>query len=215
MIRAVVALSLLCAIAAPAFALSYSFRNVADSDGPYTSFGDAPVLNEDGDVAFVALLDSGVQGIFSGPDPGTDTIADDEGPYGSPLDRPSINRDGTVAFRAYLDPTPEDILGGRGIFTGPNPEMDTVADDNGVFFGDFDSPSIANDGTVAFAAISVGGRFGIYKGNDPATDTVADSTAPARTRTRSSPPTSTLRAPSRSSRSSTPAAAACSPATIR
>ena len=164
--------------AGSAFALDYSFRNVADTDGAYTNFGGAPVINDDGDVAFVASLGTGVQGIFSGPFPGTDTVVDDEGAFDSPIDSPSINAEGTIAFRAWLDPTPEDILGGRGIFTGADPELDLVADDNGVEFGDFDTPSIADDGTVAFAAILPNGDFGIYSGGDPVADLVADTSGP-------------------------------------
>ena len=117
-------------------------------------------------------------GIFNGSFPGTDTIVDDEGPYDGPIDYPSINNAGTVAFRAWLDPTPDDVFGGRGIFTGADPELDTVADDNGTDFGDFDSPSIADDGAVAFAAILPNGSFGIYKGADPVADLVADTSGP-------------------------------------
>jgi hypothetical protein len=164
--------------ASPAGAVVYTFRNVADQTGPYANFGGPPVLNDAGDVAFVATLDDGTQGIFGGPDPGTDTIADDSGPYDTPLDFPSIAADGTVAFRAWLDPTPEDFLGGRGLFTGPDPDFDTVADDNSPPFGDFDWPSIADDGTVAFGAILTFGSFAILTGDDPATDTVADESGP-------------------------------------
>lgn len=157
---------------------TYTFRNIADQTGPFANFGGAPVINDAGDVAFVASLDDGTQGIFSGPDPGTDTVADDSGPYDTPLDFPSIAADGTVAFRAWLDPTPEDILGGRGLFTGPDPDFDTFADDNGSDFADFDWPSIADDGTIAFGAVMPFGGTAVLDGSDPATDRVADELGP-------------------------------------
>jgi hypothetical protein len=168
----------LCAWAAPAAAAVYTFRSVADQTGGFTNFDGGPVINDAGDVAFAASTDDGDQGIYGGPDPDTDVIADDSGPYDFPLDFPSIAADGTVAFRAWLDPTPELFLGGRGIFTGPDPDFDTVADDTGPVFGDFHWPSIADDGTVAFGAITPFGSFGIFTGDDPATDTVADESGP-------------------------------------
>jgi hypothetical protein len=194
-----------CSGAAPAAAVPYTFRSIADQTGPVANFGGAPVINDAGDVAFVASLDDGTQGIFSGPDPGTDTIADDSGPYDAPLDFPSIAADGTVAFRASLDPTPELVLGGRGIFTGPDPDFDTVADDTGTDFGDFDWPSITDGGTVAFGAILPAGSFAVFWSR----------TRRGPMRPRCSPPPLTARGRSRSSRSSMPAAAGSSPAMTR
>ncbi|RIL05028.1 MAG: hypothetical protein DCC71_11915 [Proteobacteria bacterium] len=168
-------LAVVSAVAPPASAVPYTFRNIADQTGPYTNFGGAPVINDDGDVAFEATLDDGTEGIFGGPDPGTDTIADDSGPFDTPIDLPSINAEGTVAFRAWLDPTPEHFLGLRGIFDGPDPDFDTVADESDVrFAAGLASPSIADDGTVAFDAIDGFGGFGIYTASDTGIETVAD-----------------------------------------
>jgi hypothetical protein len=164
-------------VAAPAGAVVYTFRNVADQTGAFTNFENAPVLNDAGDLAFVATLDNGTQGIFGGPDPGTDTIVDDAGPYDE-VDSPSIAADGTVAFRGWLDVEPGGILRTSGIFDGPDPDFDTVADNDNAVFGSFDWPSIADDGTVAFAAITTFGTFGVFTGDDPATDTVVDETGP-------------------------------------
>jgi hypothetical protein len=46
---------------------------VADSRGPYRSFG-SPALNNHGVVAFVAVLDSEGVGLFTGPDPASDKV---------------------------------------------------------------------------------------------------------------------------------------------
>lgn len=168
-----------CACAGNAEAIAYSFRNIADQTGPFTNFGGAPVINDAGDVAFEATLDDGTEGIFSGPDPGTDTIVDDSGVFDTPIDLPSINGEGTVAFRAWLDPTPENIFGLRGIFTNADADFETVADENDSRFGaGFNSPSIADDGTVAFDAIDNFGNFAIYTANDLGIETVADETGP-------------------------------------
>lgn len=168
-----------CACAATAQAIAYSFRNIADQTGPFTNFGGAPVLNDAGDVAFEATLDDGTEGIFSGPDPGTDTIVDDSGAFDTPIDFPSINAEGTVAFRAWLDPTPENIFGLRGVFTDADADFETIADENDARFGaGLSSPSIADDGTVAFDAIDNFGGFGIYAATGTGIETVADDDGP-------------------------------------
>jgi len=52
---------------------------VADTSGAFQSFGfffgfTAPALNNNGEVAFLADLDSGGSGIFVGPDPVADRV---------------------------------------------------------------------------------------------------------------------------------------------
>lgn len=181
-VRCAFALTLLhAAWAAPAAAVPYSFRNIVDQTGAFTNFDGAPVINDAGDVAFRATLDDGTEGIFSGPDPATDTIVDDSGVFDTPIDLPSINGEGTVAFRAWLDPDDDHIFGLRGIFTGDDPDNDTVADeDDPLFAAGLNSPSIADDGTVAFDAInSFGTVFGIYTVTAAGTQTtIADSGSP-------------------------------------
>lgn len=162
--RSVLACALLFgARAEPAAAVAWSFRNIVDQTGVFANFGGAPVLNDAGDVAFVATLDDGTKGIYGGPDPAADTIADDAGPFDNPIDLPTINAEGTVAFRAWLDPDDEHFFGLRGLFDGPDPDFDTVVDEDDTrFAAGMSSPSIADDGTIAFAAIDSIGRFGIY-----------------------------------------------------
>ena len=48
------ALLLELAMTSPGWAQAYTFQNIADTEGPYTNFGGAPVINNDGHVAFVA-----------------------------------------------------------------------------------------------------------------------------------------------------------------
>jgi hypothetical protein len=180
-VRCAAAIALVyCAWPGTAAAVSYSFRNIVDQTGAFTNFGGAPVINDAGDVAFEATLDDGTVGIFSGPDPGTDTIADDSGVFDTPIDLPSINAEGTVAFRAWLDPDDEHIFGLRGIFNGDDPDFDTVADeDDPLFAAGLNSPSIADDGTVAFDAIDNFGNFAVYTVTSAGTrTTVADNAGP-------------------------------------
>jgi len=178
--RSAVACALLLgARADPAAAVAWSFRNIVDQTGVFANFGGAPVINEAGDVAFVATLDDATRGIFSGPDPGTDTIVDDAGVFDNPIDLPSIAADGTVAFRAWLDPDDEHFFGLRGIFTNADPDFETVADEDDPRFGaGFSSLSIADDGTVAFDAIGNFGAFGIYRAGVGGIETVVDESGP-------------------------------------
>ncbi len=48
-------------------------QKIAGSEGPFSAFR-APVINDLGTVAFLAFLDSGIHGIFIGPDPVTDRV---------------------------------------------------------------------------------------------------------------------------------------------
>jgi hypothetical protein len=96
---------------------------VADTSGPFQSFGftfvgfTPPALNNNGDVAFLADLDSGGSGIFVGPDP----IADRVIGTGDTLDGSTVtnlrfcdeglNDSGQLAFQAtFNDPSvPEGV----------------------------------------------------------------------------------------------------------
>jgi hypothetical protein len=87
---------------------------VADTSGPFQSFGfffgfTAPALNNNGDVAFFADLDSGGSGIFVGPDPVADRVIG----TGDTLDGLTVtnlrfcdeglNDSGQLAFQATFD----------------------------------------------------------------------------------------------------------------
>ena len=95
---------------------------VADTSGPFQSFGfffgfTPPALNNNGEVAFFADLDSGGSGIFVGPDPVADRVIG----TGDTLDGSTVtnlrfcdeglNNSGQLAFQATLnDPSvPEGV----------------------------------------------------------------------------------------------------------
>jgi hypothetical protein len=89
---------------------------VADTRGPFSSFGfRPPSLNNEGDVAFLADLDTGGSGIFVGPDPVEDRVIS----TGDTLDGATIQNltfceeglsdSGELAFVATLeDPTTQE-----------------------------------------------------------------------------------------------------------
>lgn len=87
---------------------------IADTNGPFQSFGFflsfvPPALNDNGDVAFLADLDEGGTGIFTGPDPVADRVIQ----TGDTLDGAvvkslrfcddGLNDSGQLAFQATFD----------------------------------------------------------------------------------------------------------------
>ena len=95
---------------------------VADTSGPFQSFGfffgfTAPALNNNGDVAFFADIDSGGSAIFVGPDPVADrVIGTGDTLDGSTVSRlrvcdDGLNDSGQLAFQAtFNDPSvPEGV----------------------------------------------------------------------------------------------------------
>lgn len=95
---------------------------VADTSGPFQSFGfffgfTAPALNNNGEVAFLADLDSGGSGIFVGPDPVADrVIGTGDTLDGSTVSRlrfcdDGLNDSGQLVFQAtFNDPSvPEGV----------------------------------------------------------------------------------------------------------
>jgi len=90
---------------------------LASTEGPYAEFYGAHSLNNKGQVAFSALLDSGLTGIFIGPDPATDTIirqGDEIGESrileGPVLSNHGLNDDGIIVFFARLEDDSEGIF---------------------------------------------------------------------------------------------------------
>jgi hypothetical protein len=82
---------------------------VADTDGPYFSFLDqAAPINSAGDVVFLASLDAGGVGLFTGSDPNEDCIIKTGDALAAStvadlrLGTDSINGSGQVVFRAQL-----------------------------------------------------------------------------------------------------------------
>jgi hypothetical protein len=67
---------------------------IADNTGPFRTFGSGlPAINDAGTVAFLASLDEGGSGIFTGPNPVTDkVIATGDSLFGSTVTSLSFNR---------------------------------------------------------------------------------------------------------------------------
>jgi hypothetical protein len=144
----------------------------------FESFLSFPALNDAGTPAFVAKLANeedengmiviGATGVFTGPDL-ADRVADSDGSFNAFTNySPSINNLGQVVFRATLD------SGVVGIYTGPDPSVDLIADSTGSFnrFGD---AAINDQGTVAFRAVLDNGDVGIFTGPDPVTNRLVGS----------------------------------------
>jgi streptogramin lyase len=125
---------------------------IADATGPFASFiTDGPWINNNGEVAFFATLDTGDEGAFKGNGTSITTIADGSGPFDLFGIYPSINDNGEVAFEATLD------AGGEGVFTGSGGPITTIADTTGAFSSFSNRVSISNNGTVFFETPE--GRF--------------------------------------------------------
>lgn len=133
-------------------AIQYTFTNIADSTGPFSadffSFG-APVINDNGIVAWRADLDSGAQGIFLGGR-GRPTITLADTFEGSALrfaafQGISINNSGHVAFFARTD---FDL---PALYVGNGESLIRVANDLNVT--STATPSISDTGMVAFDEI--------------------------------------------------------------
>jgi hypothetical protein len=140
----------------PAQAVTFTFTKIADNSGPF-SFINGPSINDAGTVAFVAGLDAGGQGIFTGNGTTTTTIADSSGSFSNFFSGTSINNSGTVAFTAILDTLDTRDIPEVGVFTSNGTTTTTIATAeyipgpiNQVNY--FSNPSINNAGTVAYSA---------------------------------------------------------------
>ncbi|HEX6960916.1 MAG TPA: choice-of-anchor tandem repeat NxxGxxAF-containing protein [Lacipirellula sp.] len=163
------------AVAQPA----YRFINIADTNGPFNFFQSAVSISDSGVVAFSAMQDNGVNGIYTGSGGPITTIADTDGPFrtfGLPL---AINANGTVAFTANYD----DPFEGGGLFTSNGGEVTPIAR-SGIRdpLSLVTAPSINDSGTVAFYAEPRDPRMakGIFTGNGGPLTTIADETGPIR-----------------------------------
>lgn len=159
--RLVVALLILLPVLPAHAQNNYTFTQIADTGGPFNSFG-AVSLNNAGTIAFVGNLDGGGNGIFAGNGGPILTISLVNNPF---LDftLPSINDAGVVAFvrlNAFGAAT--------AIQTGSGGPVTTLYDLASGPFLSFDrAVSLNNAGTVAFAAATPGGfrSAGVFAGN--------------------------------------------------
>jgi hypothetical protein len=135
---------------------------LADSDGPFLGFEEQVAINDAGVVAFQAGLDEPplalVEGIFTGPDPATDTVVDTSGPF-ELLEEFAITENGAVIFWGALADR-------GGIYAGPDPDADRVIGSFDPLFGS----TVANvnmraegydAGRLAFSYTLTDGRNGV------------------------------------------------------
>jgi hypothetical protein len=84
------------------------FTRYADDTGRYAALGSSLAINNSDHLAFTAVLDNGVAGIFTGPDPVRDKVVAVGDPlFGSTVTNLGFSRDGfndhgVLAFRAKL-----------------------------------------------------------------------------------------------------------------
>ncbi|MBD2743736.1 choice-of-anchor tandem repeat NxxGxxAF-containing protein [Coleofasciculus sp. FACHB-1120] len=140
-----------------AHAASFNFTKIADTNGSFSSFFDAPAINNQGTVAFRTS-----EGIFTGNGETITTISNTSVSPVFPIIASSdlsINDEGTVAFIADLEtiilPPPADfVIFRKGIFTSNGTTTNTIRNDfvtSGRSGITIDSPSLNNQGTVSFS----------------------------------------------------------------
>jgi hypothetical protein len=132
---------------------------IADTSGDFSSLTSTRLsIADSGEVAFIAGLDAGGQGVFTSSG-GTTPLAHTSGPFDLMV-ATSINSDGVVAFGARLDGGT-----GFGIFTGPDPLLDSVIQPGDSLFGSTVTTAalgdINNNGVIAFTYILENGVKGI------------------------------------------------------
>ena len=141
--------------------------------GKSSSFGPQfgnPAINNATTIAFVAERNMNELGIFTNSGGATNTIAAFSG--SPPYFVRYFNR--AIAFVAV----PDAIEGLEGVFTSNGEETTTIVDNTGIFKNLFTTPTINNDGTVAFAAgLSAGGQ-GLFTYNNGVITTIAQTGRP-------------------------------------
>ena len=148
--------------------------HTADPLSNLSSIATSIDANDQGRVAFHALVGGSVRAMYSGSGGALATIADTSGAFSEVDTAPAINGSGTVSFRGRLT----NLAGPTGIFTGSGGPVTTLYDPSGPF-ASFEVQTDINDaGTVAFKATLDGGASGIFTGNGGPTSTVVDDAGP-------------------------------------
>ena len=145
-----------------------SVTTIADSS--FGFFGDAPDINDDGTVIFLANSFSVPgNGIYSGSGGPINTIANATNNF-TGIGTPSINNDGIATFIAGM-------AGRTGVFTESDGSTNQIATGNN-FADIFQSPDINNNGTVSFVTDLVSGIDGVFKSSDGSLTAIADTSDP-------------------------------------
>jgi hypothetical protein len=157
-------------ITAVASGQNYTFTNIVDSSGQFSSFG-PPAINAGGTAAFYADLDAGQsEGIYASSGGSVTTIVElgVQGDFSTLVD---IDAAGQVVYRAQFINSPTFEV---GIFIGDGDNRTVIVDTLGDEFLDFQaSPAINSKGTVAFTGTPEATQTGIYVATQPFTPIIA------------------------------------------
>src|SRR5215218_9042975 len=152
--------------------LSYTFTPIADTspDSPYGALVVGQAVNDLGQVAFVAVLNSGGQAIYrTEADGRLTTIAQSDGLIRDFYLSPYMNTSGTVSFGANLTD------GRQAVFTGSGGTLTRIADtEPDSPFSSIPNPAQRMDenGVVYFRATLRSGPTGFFAGDGGPTETV-------------------------------------------
>jgi hypothetical protein len=157
---------------------AFTFTRIADSSDSFSKFS-KPCINDEGNVAFHAFLDSEEQGIFMGSGETITTIANssnfahrvEENFFGF-IDY-SVNNQSSVVFLASSSET--DL---SGIFVGSGGSIMTVAEPGTFGFGAFYDLSINEQGSVALTAAHHEKGWGLFTVSEGVVTTLADLNGP-------------------------------------
>jgi hypothetical protein len=145
---------------------------VADNSGTFRVFGDSPAINATGSVVFFATdLEATDAGLYRGTATGGPTapiLTNNSSPLHNFERDPSVNAFGRIAFKAVEDST---SMPGLFLVDLDGTGLTTLLTTNGPF-SQFDSPTINDNGTVAFLGFLDNGGLGIFTGANPVGDKV-------------------------------------------
>jgi hypothetical protein len=142
-----------------AHAGGYGFTRIADNQGPFHLFEPRFSMNEGGQVAFYALLDTQLEGIYVGDGTTLTTIVEEGGPVGI-AGQPCINNLGNVAFPGWTNTGLKTIH-----LAQKNGALVALYDSSGAFDAFGSQVSLNDSNTVAFTARLDSGMIGVFTGN--------------------------------------------------
>ncbi|MCH8839097.1 MAG: PEP-CTERM sorting domain-containing protein [Planctomycetes bacterium] len=138
----------------------FTFTKIADTSGPFTSFGSNPYsINIHGEVAFVGVTAGGIEEVHVGNGGPTRLVADTSGAFDFFTFPPALNDAGTVVYTARLD-AGGDVIHSVTVEGSTTTIVDTTGPFESVVNG-----RVNNSGTVAYLGIL--DTFGTDPGGDP------------------------------------------------
>jgi len=154
------------------YGAAYVFSNVADSSGAlnFNPGSSRPSINSTGTAAFVAGVDAGGTGIFTGNGGGVTTVLTSQGSPFASFNRPQISSTGAIAFVGFPD------AAGSGVYIRSGGTTTTVSDFSGPMASYFSDVGINSSGTVVFGGEQDNSDRGIFTGNGGSVATAANTT---------------------------------------